>query len=124
MKSYFKYHKEQTEKKELKIDKMKPIERLDYFNRVDRIEEAYSRYCCTVFAMVFGLSTVILFMFGMILVSLETTVGTTIGLMALSYLSFPACLGIVFTAVGMGEVIIKDHYKNKQLNKLDEKYNL
>ena len=126
MKSYSQYRNEESEKKQLKIDKMKPEVRWDYFNRYDRLEEHFKskeNICLAIskVAMQFGF---FLIMFAVLLHSLNTENSLYWFLETLEIGFNLILICIIFLPLSLIECSIKNKKLTEQLNKLDEKYNL
>lgn len=126
MKSYSEYHKEQSEKQQLKIDKMTPEVRTDYFNRQDRIIEQFGCetgifYTISKVAMSFSFFLVI---FSVLLHSINTENSfywfLEIGEIAMVLF----ILSIAFLPLSFIEYFMQNKKLKEELTKLDKKYNL
>lgn len=124
MKSYFEYTKEQREEKQKKIDSMKSSERLDYLNRYDRLKERFSGMWMIMIASYLLLFSLLFAMFSVLLFSIETNNSIIMFFFALEVSIRLFFVALVFTYLAIFEVIIRKYSLRKNINELDEKYNL
>ncbi len=124
MKSYSQYTKEENKKVQDNIDKMKPIERLDFFNRYDRILERYSKNIFGTLGNLFLWFGVGLILFSMLLISLETEMGILMGLAMFKVSLKLMIIGVFSIYLFIFEIIIRLLLRKRELNELKRKYNL
>jgi uncharacterized membrane protein YhdT len=124
MKSYFTYSKEQREKKQKKIDSMKPIERLDYFNRYDRLRERYSNTFTLTLTTYFLYASIFFAVFSVLLYSIGTENSMSAFLFIFEMSVRSLCFAIAILYLAIFEIIFKNHFRNKEINKLDKGYNI
>lgn len=124
MKSYSQYSKEENKKIQDNVDKMKPITRLDFFNRYDRILERYSKNIFGTLGTMFLWFAIGLILFGVLLMSLETETGILIGLALFKASLKIMIVGLFSMYLFIFEIIIRLILRKKELNELCGKYNL
>ena len=126
MKSYSEYHKEQREKYQLKIDKMKPEVRRDYFNRFDRLKsysESKTNLCLEISKVTMKFSF-FLIMFAVLLHSMNTE-NSLYWFLEITGIGFKLCIiCIIFLPLSLIENLIINKKLNEKLNSLAKKYNL
>lgn len=125
MKNYFEYSRERNEKIQKNIDSMKPIERIDYFNRLDRIKGFYfPKNIFRSLALVFLTFNLFLVFLCFVLISLETETGKILVIQLLPFSKILVATGLMSIVLGIIEFFFRNFLFDKKREELNRKYDL